>query len=341
MKQSILNKLLNKLDLTREETIEAMDAIMNGECTDTQIAAFLTALKMKGETVEEISSCVRSIRSKADILEYRHENLVDCCGTGGDSSNTFNISTTAAFVAAGAGVKVAKHGNRSITSRSGGADVLEKLGININQNNERIIKSLDEANIGFLFAPKHHGSFKHAVPVRKQLGFRTVFNLLGPMVNPALVEKQVMGVYDKDLVEICANVLNDLGVKRAMVIHGEDGLDEITLTGKTFVAEVKEGKILKYEINPQNYGFKLCSIDDISGGSPKENADILKSILEGVKGERRDITLLNAAAIIYISGITESLEEGLHKAKESIDSGYALEKLISMKKISGEINDAK
>ncbi|HBH11620.1 MAG: Anthranilate phosphoribosyltransferase [Clostridiales bacterium 38_11] len=334
MNMSILNKLVAGIDLTGGEAREAMDSIMDGLCTESQIAAFLTALKMKGETIEEVSAFAQSIRHKADKIDYRHDHLVDCCGTGGDYSNTFNISTTAAFIAAGAGVKVAKHGNRSITSKSGGADVLEKLGVVLSPDKNTIIECLDMANIGFLFAPRHHESFKYAVPVRKQLGFRTVFNLLGPLVNPALVEKQVMGVYDGKLVHICANVLNDLGVKRAMVIHGKDGIDEITLTGKSIVSEVNSGKVYDYEINPCDYGFELCSDDDLTGSTPKVNAEILASILDGVKGPKRDIAVLNAAASIYISGIASTYQEGLKKAEESIDKGLAKARLNIMREVT-------
>ncbi|SHJ43203.1 anthranilate phosphoribosyltransferase [Dethiosulfatibacter aminovorans DSM 17477] len=331
MRSEILFKLSNKENLTKDEALEAMNSIMKGESSPVQTASFLTALKMKGETVEEISGCAMSVISNASKLEYKHEHLVDCVGTGGDGANTFNISTTASFIAAGAGVKVAKHGNRSVSSKSGSADVLEKLGVHLTDENEKIKNCLDKANIGFMFAPHHHKSFKNVVPVRKELKFRTVFNILGPMVNPASVEKQIMGVYDKGLVHVCANVLKELGVKRAMVIHGEDGLDEITLTGKTYVSEIKDDKVVEYMINPEDYGFKLCELVDISGEGPGVNADILESILRGDTGFRRDIAILNAAAAIYISGVADSYEEGLHKAIESVDSGKAYEKLEKMR----------
>ncbi len=331
MKPEILFKLSNKENLTRDEALEAMNSIMNGESSPVQTASFLTALKMKGETVDEISGCAMSVINNASKLEYKHENLVDCVGTGGDGANTFNISTTASFIAAGAGVKVAKHGNRSVSSKSGSADVLEKLGVYLTDENEKIKNCLDEANIGFMFAPHHHKSFKNVIPVRKELKFRTVFNILGPMVNPASVEKQIMGVYDKHLVHVCANVLKELGIKRAMVVHGEDGLDEITLTGKTYVSEIKDDKVIEYVINPEDYGFKLCELKDISGETPEVNANILESILKGVDGFKRDIAILNAAAAIYISGVADSFEEGLHKAIISVDSGMAYEKLEKMR----------
>jgi anthranilate phosphoribosyltransferase len=331
MKSEILFKLSNKENLTKDEAFEAMNSIMQGESSPVQTSSFLTALKMKGETVDEISGCAMSVIGNASKLEYKHENLVDCVGTGGDGANTFNISTTASFIAAGAGVKVAKHGNRSVSSKSGSADVLEKLGVHLTDDNEKIKNCLNEANIGFMFAPHHHKSFKNVVPVRKELKFRTVFNIMGPLVNPASVEKQIMGVYDKSLVHVCASVLKELGVKRAMVVHGKDGLDEITLTGKTYVSEIKDGKIIEYEINPIDYGFELCRLEDISGQTPEENADILESILKGEVGKRRDVAILNAAAAIYISGLAYSYEEGLHKAVESIDSGMAYDKLEKMR----------
>lgn len=331
MKPKILYKLSNKENLTKDEAFEAMNSIMKGESSPVQTASFLTALKMKGETVDEISGCAMSVIGNASKIEYKHANLVDCVGTGGDGANTFNISTTASFIAAGAGVKVAKHGNRSVSSKSGSADVLEKLGVHLTDDIEKIKNCLDEANIGFMFAPHHHKSFKNVVPVRKELKFRTVFNILGPMVNPASVEKQIMGVYDKNLVYVCANVLKELGVKRAMVVHGEDGLDEITITGKTYVSEIKDDKVIEYVIKPEDYGYNLCGLEYISGGMPNVNADILESILKGGTGFKRDIAIMNAAAAIYISGVADSYEDGLHKAEYSVDSGMAYEKLEKMR----------
>jgi anthranilate phosphoribosyltransferase len=331
MKTEILFKLSNKENLTKNEAFEAMNSIMKGESSPVQTASFLTALKMKGETVDEISGCAMSVIDNANKLEYKHENLVDCVGTGGDGANTFNISTTASFIAAGAGAKVAKHGNRSVSSKSGSADVLEKLGVYLTDDNEKIKNCLDEANIGFMFAPHHHKSFKNVVVVRKELKFRTVFNILGPMVNPASVEKQIMGVYDKNLVHVCANVLKELGVKRAMVVHGEDGLDEITLTGKTYVSEIKDNKLVEYIINPEDYGFELCKLEDISGETPEVNAHIIESILKGDEGFKRDIAIINAAAAIYISGVADSYEDGLQEARKSIDSGSAYEMLEKMR----------
>ena len=331
MIENAIKILVNKENLDFRTLYDSMNEIMDGVASPVQIAAFLTALKMKGESVEEIVACAKAMRDKAQKVEILDEYLVDTCGTGGDVSNTFNISTCAMFVAAAAGVKIAKHGNRSITSKCGAADVLESLGININASKEVIEKCIHELGLGFMFAQRHHGSTKHATPIRKELGFRTIFNILGPLSNPASAKGQLLGVFDRGLVKTLAEVLKSLGARHAMVVHGEDGLDEITLTGDTYVAELREGAITEYRLAPQKFGFKLCSLKELVGGRPEENAQILKDILQGQEGPKTDIVLLNAGAAIYIGGRAKDLAEGIDLAREGIDSGRAkdiLEKMI-------------
>lgn len=333
----MVKKILEKKDLTREEACLAMNEIMEGNVSHIQTAAFLTALKAKGETVDEIYSFAKILREKAVKVEADEPAIVDIVGTGGDGAGTFNISTTAIFIANASGVTVAKHGNRAVTSKSGGADVLESLGVNIALSPERIKKCIENVKIGFLFAQLHHPSFKYVMPVRKELGFRTVFNILGPLLNPASAERQVMGVFDKNLVLKMAMVLKELGVKHGMVVHGEDGIDEITLTGKTYVAEIKDNDISEYEINPEEYGFKLCTIEQLRGGDPQENADIIKNILSGEQSCKADVAILNAAAAIYVSGIADTYGKAVETAAKTQRSGLgmkALERFIEATKIS-------
>lgn len=327
MMNEMIKKVVEKKDLTREEAYNAMNEIMEGRVSPIQTAAFLTGLKSKGETVDEIYSFAKILREKAIKVQTEDQNIVDLVGTGGDGARTFNISTTAIFIANASGVSIAKHGNRAITSKSGGADVLESLGVNINLTPEQIKKCIEDVKMGFLFAQVHHPSFKNVMPVRKELGFRTVFNILGPLLNPASAERQVMGVFDKNLVVKMAMVLKELGVKHGMVVNGTDGIDEITLTGKTYVAEIADDGILEYEINPEDYGFQLCTIDQLQGGEPMENAEIIKNILSGEDSVKANVAILNAAAAIYVSGIADSYGEAVEMAKETQKKGLGMEAL--------------
>ncbi len=322
--ENALKKLSEKENLSDQLAYEAMNEIMNGETSEIIIAAFLTALRLKGETADEIYGTSKVMREKAVKVQCSSDKIVDTCGTGGDGAHTFNISTTAMFVAACNGIKVAKHGNRSITSRSGAADVLEALGASITISPEAIGHCIDQVGIGFMFAPQFHLSMKYAMPVRKALGFRTIFNVLGPLANPAGAKRQLMGVYDKKLVLLSAEVLQKHQAEHALVVHGSDGLDEITLTGPTFVAELKDGRIQEYVINPEVYGFNLCSPEDLKGGNPEENAQIIVDILSGKTGPKTDTVILNAGAAIYIGGKAESLQEGIEKARTTVEERKAL-----------------
>ncbi len=326
-------KVVDGENLSERDARSVMRVILRGEAAPSQIAGLITALRMKGETVPEIVGFAKAMREESVKVRFRGRRLVDTCGTGGDRSNTFNISTTAAFVVAGAGITVAKHGNRSVSSHCGSADVLEALGINIMLGREAVEECLRKVGIAFLFAPIFHGAMKHALPPRREIGIRTVFNILGPLTNPAGAKAQVLGVYDRNLLEKLANVLSDLGSRRALVVHGFDGLDEISLS-RTIVAELKNGKVLTYTLNPRDYGFKKCPVDRISGGSVKHNAKILQNVLKGERGPRRDIVLLNAAAAIIASGLAKNFKEGISKASHSIDSGNALEKLELLRQYS-------
>lgn len=337
MFEDYLKKVVNGEDLEYLQSYECMHEIMRGEVSHERIAGLLTALKMKGETVDEIYAFAKVMRENAIRVDgSKFEILVDTCGTGGDGTNTFNISTTAMFVAAASGVHIAKHGNKSITSKSGAADVLERLGAKIFIENKKVFDCVEKSNVGFMFAPGYHLSMKNVAPVRKELPFRTVFNILGPLSNPAGANVQLMGVFDRKLVIKMASVLNKLGVKRAMVVHGSDGMDEITLTGNTYVAELNNGDIREYEIDPRNFGFDLCKVEDLTGGEPADNAKILLDVLNGEKGSRRDIVLLNAGATIYLAGISKNLESGVEMAKETLDSKKALDTLQKFIKCSNE-----
>lgn len=333
MIKEAISILIEKIDLSEAEMAEAMREIMEGKATDAQIGAFLTALRLKGETIDEITGAAKVMREKALSIKAP-AGTVDTCGTGGDMAHTFNISTTAAFIVSGAGITVAKHGNRSVSSKSGSADVLQALGVNIELPPEKIEKSLIEVGFGFLFAPFFHGAMKYALGPRREIGIRTVFNILGPLTNPAGAKYQVLGVYSSDLTETMAKVLGNLGCIHAFVVHGEDGLDEITITGKTKVSELKGGKVENYFIEPSDFGIKTGSIEDLLGGESKENAEITINILKGEKGPKRDIVLLNASAAIVVSGKAKDLKEGIAIAERSIDSGAALRKLEGIKKVA-------
>jgi anthranilate synthase/phosphoribosyltransferase len=328
-----ITKVIDSEDLNQEEAAAAMECIMNGEATDAQIGSFLTALRMKGETINEITGFARVMRNKSAAVSHLNP-VIDIVGTGGDMANTFNISTTAAFVTAGAGVSVAKHGNRSVSSRSGSADVLEALGVQISINSAQASECLDKIGITFMFAQSFHKSMRFSASPRREIGVRSVFNILGPLSNPASAEYMLLGVYDEQLLEIMATVLMNLGVKSAVVVHGEDGLDEITLTGNTKICEIRDGKLIKYEISPDQFGMETVQKSELVGGTAKENAEITLSILNGEKSAQRDIVVLNAAAALYAAGFAQSIEDGVNMAAVSIDSGAALKKLEQLKAIT-------
>jgi len=326
-----ISKLVKGIDLTESEMKVTMTEIMDGNATPAQIASLITALRMKGETVEEIAGAARAMRKKLTLVKQipflKRVVAVDTCGTGGDNTSTFNISTTAAFIVAGAGIKVAKHGNRSVSSRCGSADLLECLGVRIEIPLHKVEECLKQVGIVFLFAPSFHPAMKHAVGPRKEIGIRTIFNILGPLTNPALAKNQLLGVYEPGLTEIMARVLGRLGSQRAMVVCGNDGLDEITITGQTRISELKSGKVKTYSIRPRDFGVEKGRLEDIKGGNPKDNARITLSILKGEKGPGRDIVLVNAAAALMISSCAKNFLQGTAMARESIDSGNALKKL--------------
>ena len=337
IKEAIV-KIVNKQDLTYEEAYAVMNEIMSGETTPTQNAAFLAALSTKSaraETTDEIAGCAAAMRAHATKVETGME-VFEIVGTGGDNAGSFNISTTSALVAAAGGMKVAKHGNRAASSLCGTADCLEALGVNINQSPERCLRLLREAGLCFFFAQKYHTSMKYVGSIRKELGFRTVFNILGPLTNPASPSMQLLGVYDDYLVEPLAQVLINLGVKRGMVAYGLDKLDEISMSAPTRICEIKDGWFKSYTIKPEDFGFQPCAKDELKGGTPRENAAILREILEGRPGPKRDAVLLNAGASLYIGGKAESMKEGVELAAELIDSGRALKTLERFIEISRE-----
>jgi anthranilate phosphoribosyltransferase len=337
-----LHRIANHREsLSREEARAVMSQILAGECTDAQIAALLVALHMKGETVEEIVGFAEAIRTAAtpltihrnstvDVSGTGRDALVDTCGTGGDASGTFNISTATAFVVSGAGVRVAKHGNRSVTSKCGSADVMESLGVKIDLAPARLATCLEEVGIAFLFAPALHSAMKRVQNARRELRLRTVFNLLGPLTNPAHASAQVVGVYSAELVEKLAEALSMLGLHRALVVHGSDGLDEITVTGPTRIAEVREGTVRTYEVTPEEFGIKRARIEDLAGGDAAANAAIIREILSGKKSPRRDVALLNAAAALVAAGKADHLADAVAPAARSIDSGAAASKLDAL-----------
>jgi anthranilate phosphoribosyltransferase len=338
MIKEAIDKIVKKGDLTYDEAYAVMNEIMNGETSATQNAAFLAALSTKStraETIDEISGCAEAMRSHATPVTHPGMDVLEIVGTGGDNAHTFNISTTAAFVIAASGIKVAKHGNRAASSKSGAADCLEALGVNIRQDPDKCRQLLDEAGICFLFAQKYHASMKYVGAVRKELGFRTVFNILGPLTNPAKPAYYVLGVYDEYLAEPIAKVLDRMGTKRALVVYGQDHLDEISPSAPTTVCELKDGYYRTRVITPETYGLPMGSKDDIVGGSPEENARITRDILEGrEKGTRRTAVLMNAGAGIFVGGGADSLEEGVAIARDRIDSGAAAEVLDTFVRIS-------
>ncbi|WP_232696335.1 anthranilate phosphoribosyltransferase [Brevibacillus daliensis] len=335
-----LEHLSRQNHLDRETARIAMGEIMDGHATPAQIGAFLAFLRIKGEQVEELIGFAQAMRERVNHFPLQQGNLVDTCGTGGDGAHTFNISTAAAIVAASGNVQIAKHGNRAVSSKCGSADVLEALGVPIQLAPEQAAECLTQTNLCFLFAPLYHEAMRHAAGPRKELAIRTVFNLLGPLTNPARADRQLLGIYDRSLLVPIAEALGELGVKRAMVVAGSDGLDELTITGDSEVAELRDGVVTSYRVNPVEFGLSLGSAEEIKGGDASYNAEILSSIFQGKRGAARNIVLLNAGAILYISEKVLSLQDGIIKAAELIDNGLASAKLEQLRQLSGRISHA-
>ncbi|MDH5509605.1 MAG: anthranilate phosphoribosyltransferase [Nitrospinota bacterium] len=335
MIKEAIGKLIHCQNLEEAEMVQVMEEIMTGGASEAQIGSFLTALRLKGETVEEISGAARVMREKSVKVDPGPEPVVDTCGTGGDESGTFNISTASAFVASAAGITVAKHGNKAVSSKSGSADVLAALGVNIQAEVNHVEECLTEVGIGFLFAPLMHGAMKYAIGPRREIGIRTIFNILGPLTNPAGAKAQVVGVYSDALVEPIAKVLGKLGSRHVMVVHGSDGLDEITITGPTTISSFKDGRVENFTVKPEDYGLYPRSIEEIRGGDAARNAVILRDLLSGKKGAPRDVVLLNAGAAILVSGKAASMGEGIILAAEAIDSGAAMAKLEKLIEFCG------
>lgn len=343
MIKEAIAKVVERIDLTEKEMVEVMNQIMGGEATAAQIGAFITALRMKGETVAEITGAARVMRDRAtpirvgavldldrDDINLDRETILDVVGTGGDGTNTFNISTTVAFVVAACGVKVAKHGNRSVSSTCGSADVLEALGVNLDVTPEVVEHCINEIGIGFLFAPALHGAMKHAIGPRREIGIRTIFNILGPLTNPARADSQVMGVYREDLVDKLAHVLANLGCRKGFVVCGSDGMDEITLTGPTRVATVSAAGVSVSDITPEEFGLQRCSMAALRGGDALGNAEIVRGILNGERGPKRDVVLLNAGYALVAAGACATVDEGIARAAAALDSGAAAAKLAAL-----------
>jgi anthranilate phosphoribosyltransferase len=338
MIKEALPKIVSGNDLSIAEATGVMGEIMRGEATQAQIGAFLAALRMKGETVDEIAGCAQAMRESAIAVKPKRKQLVDTCGTGGDGSGTFNISTTVAFVVAGAGLAVAKHGNRSVSSRCGSADLLQALGINLELTAEQVARCIDEVGIGFLFAPMLHPAMKHALGPRREIGLRTIFNILGPLSNPAGTKRQLLGVYDSNLTEIMAEVLRALGAEHAFVVHGADGLDELSTTGPNKVSQLHNSKVETFQLDPHELGLHKAKLSDLAGGEIEDNVIITKSLLQGEKGPKRDIVLLNSAAVLIVGDKVQDFPEGLKLAAEAIDSGKALGKLEQLVEFSESFN---
>jgi anthranilate phosphoribosyltransferase len=347
-----VRQLVDRKDLSRIEAAAAMEAIMSGAATNAQIAAFLTALRMKGETVEELIGFAQVMRQKAVRIRVHddeiagltgtdREMLIDTCGTGGDATGTFNVSTATAFVVAGAGLKVAKHGNRSVSSLCGSADVVETLGISLDLTPQKVARCVDEVGIGFLYAPLLHTAMKHVMPVRREMAIRTVFNMLGPLTNPASANAQIIGVYSPALTEPLARVLAELGTVRAFVVHGADNLDEISNTGESRVSEVREGMVRSYTVRPEDFGLARTTIAELMGGDREENARIIRAILDGEAGAKRDIVLMNSAAALVAGAKARDLKEGVGLAAHAIDSGAALRKLEALVGLSQRLAEEK
>jgi len=324
--QKAINNIINNINLSREDTHSIMHTIMSGEATPAQIAGFLVALRIKGETVDEITGAAEVMRELATKVDVDKTNLIDTCGTGGDSSNTFNISTTSAFVVAASGARVAKHGNRSVSSKSGSADVLEAAGINIELDAKQVTSCIENVGIGFMFAPMHHSAMKHAIGPRRELGLRTLFNVLGPLTNPASAPNQVIGVFDKKWLTPLAETLNRLGSEHVLVVHSEDGMDEISISAKTFISELKNNEINNYEISPDDFGIKNFNINDLSVENIDESLTMMKSVFDNSNNAAKAIVSLNAGTAIYASGISDSIKAGVEIAINMIESGAAKKK---------------
>jgi anthranilate phosphoribosyltransferase len=330
MIKEAIAKAVEGNDLTQKEMEEAMEEIMTGNATAAQIGSFITALRIKGETVDEITGAATVMRAKAVKISLKDDTLLDTCGTGGDGTHTFNVSTATAFVAAGGGVKVAKHGNRAVSSLCGSADVLKNLGVSLDISHEDVGKCIQEVGIGFLFAPLFHGAMKYAAGPRQEIGLRSIFNLLGPLTNPAGATVQVLGIYTQELTEKIAQVLGRLGTKEAFVVCGEGTFDEISICSPTRVSHLKDGNVETFEMTPEQYGFKRASPEEIKGGDTQVSARIIRELLDGKKGPKRDMVVLNAAAAFVVAGVDEDLSEGIERAKDCIDSGRAKEKLNAL-----------
>ena len=322
-----IRAMTERRDLTNEEMTTVMRTIMTGEATPSQIGGFLVGLRMKGETVDEVTAAASVMRELATKVDVNSEHLVDTCGTGGDSSGSFNISTASAFVVAAAGGRVAKHGNRSITSKSGSADVLEAAGVNLNATPEQVAACVNDIGVGFMFAPAHHSAMKHAIGPRKEMAVRTIFNVLGPLTNPAGAPNQVLGVYDKAWIEPLAQVLKNLGSDHVLVVHAADGLDEISIGSETYIAELKNGEITSYSVKPEDFGMTSVDLEAVRAKDAEDSLAIIKSVMDNVDGPAKDIVSLNAGAAIYAAGLASTLAEGVAKAQETIASGAVKEKL--------------
>ena len=328
---SAIRAVTERHDLKPDDMRAVMQAIMTGQATPAQIGGFLIGLRMKGETVEEITAAVEVMRALATPVPVADKTyLVDTCGTGGDAAHTFNVSTTSAFVAAAAGAKVAKHGNRSVSSKSGSADVLEAAGVNLDVTPEQVAFCIQQSGVGFMFAPKHHGAMKHAIGPRREMGVRTIFNILGPLTNPAGAPNQVLGVFSMTLLQPLAQVLQRLGSRHVLVVHAEDGMDEISIGAVTHIAELKEGAISTYSIKPEQFGLKRADIKTLAVTSPQESLTVMRAVLDNAPGPALDIVLLNAAAAIYVAGVAPSLDEGMKKARAVIENGSARARLASL-----------
>ncbi len=336
--QHAIQKLLDKLDLTAAEMRSVMQLIMGGGATDAQIAGFLIALRCKGETVDEIAAAVEVMRALATKVSVIGEHVIDTCGTGGDGANTFNISTTCAFVVAAAGGQVAKHGNRSVSSACGSADVLEAAGVNLDLTAEQVAECVQQIGVGFLFAPKHHGAMKHTINVRKEMGVRTLFNLLGPLANPAAAPNQLIGVFSQAWVEPLAQVLLKLGSQHVLVVSAEDGLDEISIAAKTYVAELKDNTVSTYTITPEQFGLQRASLAELAVTNATSSLNMIKSVLNNQSGTALDIVLLNAGVAIYAANLSDNLAAGIAKAREAIESGAALAKLEALVNYSSNLS---
>lgn len=335
--QEALSRIINHEEIHHDDMLSIMRQIMQGEVSPVLISAIIIGLRVKKETIGEITAAAEVMREFATQVNVPQRlHLIDTCGTGGDATHTFNISTAAAFVSAAAGVKVAKHGGRSVSSQSGSADVLEALGVHLNQTPDQVADSISKIGVGFMFAPNYHNAMKYAAPVRRELGIKTIFNILGPLTNPAGAKSQVLGVFDVNLVSLLANVLHRLGSEHVMVVNGKDGLDEITICGETHVGELKHGQVIEYTIKPEDFGLQSASIESIQVNNSKEAKAMLVSVLENQAGPARDIVSLNAGAAIYVSGIAESLAQGIQIAQHAIESGSALQKLHEMATFSNQ-----